>query len=351
MRHRIALCDSDRDYAGRIAAFVRNSDFRKEVELTVFGSPDAFAEWAKRESFDVLVASVEFAPQLRGTGEERCLWISEGGEAGPGGETTLPKYDAAPRLLRAWMRHSRNPANAAERKEAPIAAVWSVGGGVGKTKLVSEIARVWAGNGLSPFVVGTDPGIYDGAETMPATFHDLGDWLYAIKCGKSPKPDERQTGAASRLHYFLPESPYREFAELSREEARELLRVTAAAAACDVVLIELESPWSAFAAETFQRADALLLVSAADDRCMRKTEKWLEENANRWETPGMEHKTIYALNKALPDRESADSIWAAKAYRLPYVPEWKQDGKRRDAIFDRTAMQVAEVLWARCVNG
>ncbi|MCI3922514.1 hypothetical protein MO973_19980 [Paenibacillus sp. TRM 82003] len=324
------------------------------MELTIFSSAEAFVEWSIREPFDVAVVCDELAADLERLKwkSDRVLWISERSGPGPEGSPIVPKYESAPRLVRTWLRHSRAASARDGEKNAPIAAVWSVGGGAGKTKLVSGIAEAWARSGLSPFVVGADPGLYDGADAFPATFHDVSEWLYALKGGQSPTVGERRAGAAPRMHYFLPDSPYREFAELERREAGELLQV-AAAADCDIVLVELESPWSAFAAETFHRADALLLVCAADEGCVRKTGKWLEENADRYEAAGMEHKTICAVNKSLPDSfvDRTGFPWLSKAVQLPYVPEWKQDGKRRDALFDRGIERLAEELRKLCVNG
>jgi cellulose biosynthesis protein BcsQ len=352
LRQRMVLCDSDRDYSLRIAGYVRESEFRKEVELIVFSNPDTLNDWLQRETFDVLIVSLEFAASLEHeVTTEGLIWITDGeGGIGPRKAPLQSKYESLPRLLRGWLRHSRRKGSMEGQRDAgaSIVAIWSAGGGVGKTKLASSLSGVWAERGLGTFVIGLDPGIYEKADRFPAAFHDVSDWLYAIKSGKDLESWTRGASATSRIHYFLPDSPYREFIGLGRNEGAELLKMASTAFGCHFVLVELGSGWSPFTEEVWSRADVLLCVSTPDELCLRKTDKWLREWSLWSEQPAFREKTIFTVNKSLADTATLSPEWAEQAFRLPYVPEWKQSGERTDPLFQRRLHCLAEELWQRC---
>jgi cellulose biosynthesis protein BcsQ len=353
MRQRIVLCDSDSDYSLGIASFIRESEFRKEVELTVCSHPDSLRDWMKRERFDVLVIGAEFAGDFESGGllSEGLVWISDGEEGiGAYGAPLLSKYDAVPRLLRTWLRYSRKPiiGNRKDRGASPIVGIWSAGGGVGKTRLASALSQVWVEQGLDTFVIGLDPGIYESANAYTCAFHDVSEWLYGIKSGMDHVNWLGKAPASSRLHYFLPDSPYREFIGLGRGDGGELLTVAATAFGCDCVLVDLGDRWSPFTEEVWSRSDVLLCISTEEELCLRKTDKWLQEWSAWSEQPAFREKTVFVLNKSLGHKPALATEWVQQAFRLPYVPEWKQSTDRMDPLFQERIHALAEELWTRC---
>lgn len=345
MRQRIALCDPDREYAERIVSFVRDSEFRKEAEITVCSEPELLPEWIMDRKFDVFAISLDYAEQIGHSIESgvRIVWLSgqERGN-GPYGFPLALKYSAAPILIRMWLGDSGRKTDPGRPKAAPIAAVWSVCGGVGKTKFTSSIANVWRESGRSLFILGIDPGLFTRMAKGEVMFHDVSDWLYAMKSGRRPEGDVKH---GTGLHFLLPDTSYREWVGLGRKESAMLLELAATACGCDAVLVDAGTGWSVFTEEVWNRADALLCLAAEEEHCLIKTDKWLGEWPE-WQEGGLyREKTMFAVNKCLPNTPSHAADWFRPAAKFPYVPEWKQVNDRVDPLFQQQIMRLSEELW------
>ena|GEM_PF-3101349 len=353
MKHRIVLYDTDLDYSRRIAGYIRESDFRKEVELTVCTTIDAFTDSLERQVFDLAVANAELAEKVldRLPSQGRMVWLTEGiGGTGPGGLEMLQKFQPVPGMLRQWIRLS-GLKTVRERQfspSVPVIAIWSAAGGVGKTKLTSAMAGVWAGKGLRLFVIGVDPGIYGAAAIYSHQYHDVSEWLFAVKTGREVERRYDEGYAPAQLHYFLPDSPYEEFIRMSRKEGAELLRLASNNFGCDAVIVDAGSGYSPFAEEVWSHCDVLVHVCADEPASKLKTEKWIQE----WDAwSGQERvleKSIFVVNKSLNERREGGFSWEHQAFRLPYVPEWKQDMDLVDPVFQQRLIQLAEEVWNRC---
>ena len=343
MKRTVLLCDPDREYAERIAEYARNGMFRKEVEITVCTRPELFAEWLGDGKYDVYVASAEAASALSGGSalQRNVVWIGEtGGRFGPGGATVLNKYEAAPKLLRAWL--DRAPPAGRGETRAAVVGVWSAAGGVGKTRLIRSLAGAWARSGLRCFVAGIDPG--GSADGLPegAAGRDVSDWLYAIKTGRSIAPEEVGDDGGALIRGFTSACSYREWAAIDRRAGESLLEAAASDIGEGIVLADAGTGWSPWAEAVLGRSDGILCVASEEPTCLAKTGKWLRDWPE-WEENGTYRaKTKFVVNRCL-DRDIAGSAgWEREAFRLPYVPEWKQDAERRDPVFQCAAERIAE---------
>ncbi len=350
MKRTVLLYDSDREYAERIAEYARNGTFRKEVEITVCTRPEAFAEWLRDDRFDVYVASVEAASAVAGTfaTPRSVVWIGETeGRFGPGGASVSSKFEAAPKLLRAWL--DRAPSSGSGGRAAAVVGVWSVAGGVGKTRLIRSIAGAWEKGGIRCFVAGFDPGGTADAISEGAAVRDVSDWLYAIKSGRSIAEEEVRGDRGAMLRGFSSMCSYREWASIDRREGIALLEAAAADIGDGIVLADAGAGWSPWAEAVCGRGDGILCVASAEPTCLAKTEKWLRDWPE-WEEGGAYRaKTKFVVNRCLERERTGLADWEREAFRLPYVPEWKQDAERRDPVFQRAAERLAEevrTVWA-----
>ena len=352
MKRTIALCDSDREYADRIAEYARNGDFRKEVEITVCTRPELFADWRRDGRFDVYVAAIELAPAIAGSsGASRpIVWIGEPGAGlGPDGARISNKYEAVPKLLRCWLDRAAAHPNAVVTKRAAIVGVWSAAGGVGKTRLTGYLADAWTKKGVRTFVAGFDPGATGGAEGETAIYRDASDWLYAIKSGRPIEESRRATDEAALWHGFSSGCSYREWAGIGRREGEALLEAAAADIGDGIVLADAGTGWSAWAEVVWDRSDEILCVVTEERSCLAKTDKWLNDWPE-WEVSGAYRaKTRFVVNRCLNGEAPLGSLDRGRqAFRLPYVPEWKQHAERNDPVFQREATRLAEEVRAAC---
>jgi len=349
MKRTVLLCDSDREYAERVAEFARNGMFRKEVEITVCTRPELFVEWLRDGKYDVYVASVEVASAAAGGAAEArsVVWIGErGGRFGPGGAAVMNKYEAAPKLLRAWL--DRAPPAGSGGTGAVVVGVWSVAGGVGKTRLTRTLAVAWTRSGIRCFVAGFDPGGTADSITEGAAVRDVSDWLYAIKSGRPILEEEPGDNRGAMLRGFGSSCSERERASIDRREGEALLEAAASDVGDGIVLADAGTGWSPWAEAVWGRSDGILCVASEEPTSLAKTEKWLRDWPE-WEDGGAyRSKTKFVLNRCL-EREGAAAGWLKEAFRLPYVPEWKQDPERRDPSFQRAGERLAEearAAWA-----
>ncbi|TLS50168.1 hypothetical protein FE782_21070 [Paenibacillus antri] len=347
MKRTILLYDPDREYAERIADYARNSYFRKEVEVTVCTRPELFAEWLRDGRFDVFVAAASAADEIPGV--ERLprpvVWLGEeGGRVDSVVGTALCKYEAAPKLLRAWL--DRAAGASAEGKRASIVGVWSAAGGVGKTRIIACLAEAWVRSGVRTFVAGFDPG--GGLQDDVAAGRDVSEWLYSIKSGRPIGEELPAALGAATLYGFSPASSYREWASVGRREAEALLEAATLDVCDGIVLADAGTGWSPWAEVVWGRSDEILCVSSEDPACLEKTEKWLNDWPEWEERGAYRAKTRFALNRCLNLSGSECYGWTRGAFRLPYVPEWKQDAARRDPAFQAAGERLAEEVRARC---
>jgi cellulose biosynthesis protein BcsQ len=349
------LCDPDREYTQRIAWYVRESSFRKEMEITICSSTEALQEWMAVNPLDIAVVSVTAADRLDSKLFESIsiLWLTDGepGE-GPYGFPMVSKYETAPRLLQRFVhvRPRKQALLAQKRRAAPITAVWSVAGGVGKTRLSSMLAAEWLRKGRSVFLFGTDPGFYDMPEAYGVTYHDASEWMYAVKTGKPIAPDSEDLLRNPSLHSFHPDTSLREFAALGVEEGGALLEAASLSFGCEGVLVDTAAGWSPFTEYVWRRCDVLLFLSAAEPFSLGKTNQWLERWPGWDESSSYRVKSWFILNKCLKDNQEPKVNWQGDITRLPYVPEWKQSRERVDPLFQQRFHRFSEELWKRCMR-
>lgn len=354
MRRRIALCGTDLDYARRMAAYVRESRFRGAAEIVVFQKPEALAASSGREPPDVIVLDAAFASWSASLPDTaRIVWLGEDdGETGPDGVPMMSKYEPASRLLDNWLRTGNRPsADTAEKcTNAAVVAVWSSCGGVGKTTVASMLADLWLHSKRNVFLIGFDPGTYRLLHRSPVSFHDLGDWLFAIKSGRSVERFEPDNDTEGRLHLFLPGTPLQERINIGSGEGKRIIETASARFGCDAVIVDAETGWSAFAAAALHCADAVVWLDADDEESLRKSEVWLGEWPEWLPEGEWIAKTLFVLNKCLHAAPAPDTGTYApnRALRFPYVPEWKQDKQHQDPLFAYPLQRLSEEVRALC---
>ncbi|HZG56030.1 hypothetical protein [Paenibacillus sp.] len=348
MRLRIALCDTDGDYARRIAEYARNSDIRREADITICTRPELLAGWRRERRFDLYAVGIELAGEIGPIEPEdrSVVWFGEVGYGvGPNGVPVASKYTAAPKLLRAWIERSAERVGTSG--ESVVVGVWSPAGGVGRTRIVAHLASAWAASGTRTFVASLEPGSLPEGPGFDTATHDVSDWLYALK---SALPAQAAQRGDAWLHGFDPSGSYREWHSVGRAEGVGLLEEASRHIGRGVVLADAGAGWSPWAESVCDRADAIVCVAASDEGCLKKTEKWFGDWPE-WREGGIYRaKAAFVLNRCLPDNVLDSPSWAANAFRLPYVPEWKQDASWNDALFRKAAERIAEELMIRCTT-
>lgn len=348
MRLRIAICDADGDYARRIAEYARNSEFRRELDVTVCTRAELLGEWRRSGRFHVYAVGIEWAESIGKVppDDRSVVWIGErAGLYGPNGVPAVAKYMPAPALIRVWA--CRGQRRRQLPKGAPVVGVWSAAGGAGRTKLIAHLSEYRTRRGLGTFVAGIDSGALPHA-AVDASFHDAAEWLFHIKTEGAAPGGGEGAAADTPLHAFAPDCSYREWSGISRTDGEKLLD-GASSAVDGIVLADAGAGWSPWAEAVMDRAELLICLSSNDESGLAKTRRWLADWPE-WEDGGAYRaKTMFVLNRCLPETyEEAAGERLPDAARLPYVPEWKQDPTWRDAIYQRTVERLAEEVSGRC---
>jgi len=351
LRKRIALCDRDPDYAVRVAEYVKESEYRREAEIAVCSRPEMLLEWWRAGSCDLYVASVEFEERLKElAGSVSFVWIGEGRREASDRSAVVSKYEPVPKLLRMWLSRCGGGRSTGGRR-APIVGIWSVAGGAGRTRIAAHAADALAAKGRKPFLMAVDPVPNDGRRRCPSAEHDIGEWLYAIKAGRPIPAPEESPPIDPDMHRFSPESSYREWQGIRSTEGERLLEAAAGMFGCGIVLADAGAGWSPWGEEVWRRSELVLCIVPEEETCVRKTGKWLQDWPEWAEGGTYRTKCRFVVNKCIRSEPKFDDLpWCADAFRLPYVPEWKQAASRGDPLFAEAADRLAEELWSRCAR-
>ncbi|HZG88510.1 hypothetical protein [Paenibacillus sp.] len=350
MRKRIALCDEDTEYAVRVAEYVKESDYRREAEIAVCSRPELLLEWWRSGSCDLYVASVEFEERLKeAAGSDGFVWIGEGRREALDGSAVVSKYEAVPKLLSMWLSRCGG-GRASKARRAPIVGIWSVAGGAGRTRIAAHAAIALAAKGRKPFLLAVDPVPDGGRRRCSSAEHDIGEWLYAIKAGRPIPGPEESLPLDADMHRLSPESSFREWQSIRSSEGERLLEAAAGSFGCGIVLADAGAGWSPWGEQVWRHSEAVVCIVPEEEISVRKTDKWLQEWPEWGDGGTYRMKCRFVVNKCVRPEPRFVFSWCAEAFRLPYVPEWKQDAGRGDPLFSEAADRLAEELWSRCAR-
>ncbi|WP_274362234.1 hypothetical protein [Paenibacillus thermotolerans] len=330
-RRIIAICDPDLDYAVRVANAANRAEGRRNVEVVAFGDPKALWEYGSQERPSLVAVhelwkhSVNEAIALA-----PVVWLSESKSALRSAEAVVFKYQAVPELIDALCKaggiEDLSSGEGAGRKSVSV-AVWSAGGGTGKSTLTALLAEEWlrsAGGGV--FCLSLEAGASVSTWLQDEGRHDMSAWLYELKSGRQDRLKNALDGAAwRRVEHFGSDGLLRETAQMAKQDASALIRFLTGHEGCRAVFIDCDHGWSGRNEAAWEECDFIVCITNDEPVCSAKTNKWLREWPGWQETGVYRRKAVFVNNKVLPGAALREP---RSGYDLPYIPEWKQSADR-----------------------
>lgn len=354
MRHWIALCDSDHEYAERLASYVQAQKRFNDIDVVPYLSPGSLLRQLEERHPSLLVIHESHWElfQPGGFGFPIVLLTDVEKDGFSSGVEMMSKYQSVPSLLARWMaiirEKSGHAVDSIKQSAAPVITVWSMGGGVGKTLVGARLAEEWSRTKGGIFHISLEAGMSGNALLSSEPRHDVGEWLYAIRSGgKVPGAGGEGFFENRRVEHFRPERTVRELVSLGPKETVQWLEAASSITGCRAVLVDAETGWSERSMSACLHSSHIVCVLTEDRALQAKAIRWLEE-CPEWQEGGLlRRKTSFLLNKRVSSNEP-DSLGGLPlpSYMLPYVPEWKFGGELgMDATFNQQLKEVADRLW------
>ncbi|MBO9599279.1 MAG: hypothetical protein J7559_15845 [Cohnella sp.] len=331
MGRRVVVAFAEREYASKLAEFVREQE--PDWDVAAF----TYAEALRRElhegdrSIDLLIGE---PPIMREAGasceraRKTLALVEQTGAGGDDGWTEAIKYQSLPGLLAAIRRAvAGQPGEKADG--CRIVTVFSASGGTGKTTLALNLLRQAGERGLRTF--------YLNLEALNATSILFGqgepDSLSRLLYGLRAHPEQWEDlfGKLCRHQPYIradyidaPEHPGERLA-MTSDVLSGLVGRIRSSRRYDLIVVDPDQGASDWHRELMLLSDRVVWLAIDDVQGLKKADKLLRY----WEEPpGSEaftDKLLFVMNKAQGQRPI--NRWNLHgdqpAMSLPYVPQWK----------------------------
>lgn len=327
MAKTVILAMSEREYAGKLAQYLREEE--PGWEISAFTHESALTR-ALQESWtvDLLIGQPamlhNIAESCSAVGRIMALVEDKGTSGGQWPE--IVQYQPLPGLLAGIRAGLASPASAAA-SGCQVLTVFSASGGTGKTTVALNLIRQAGERGCRTF--------YLNLETLNSTSLLFGkgepDSLSRLLYGLQAHPDEwtEQFGKLCRHHHQLrtdfvdaPDHPAERLA-LTPALLESLLEGLRGTGRYDLIVVDPDSGAGAWHSRLLQLSDQVVWLTVDDLQALAKADKLFRY----WQGQASvdPDKLIFVLNKGR--REGMCGPWrlprSSPATVLPYIPEWK----------------------------
>ncbi|TJY40919.1 hypothetical protein E5161_14475 [Cohnella pontilimi] len=325
MTRKIVLALPNRDYAARIAEFMRETE--PEWETSAFTHEAALRLRLQEEAkVDLLIGAPSLLRQLDGQlAGVACVaaLVEEAGLA----ENAWPEicmFQPLPSLtsrLRALLSEMVRPVN----RGCQLATVFSAAGGAGKTTTALNLVRQAGERGYRTF--------YMNLELLNATSRlfgigepdSLSRLLYYLQtepdCFAERLPQCVRHQPALRSDFIeAPEYPGERVA-MSAELLERLINEIRSTGKYDLIIADPDSGIGEWHGRLLALSDRIVWLVTDDWQCMEKTERLLaywRQNIADWSG-----RISFVRNKGLGAPSNRWNLPAAPAAVLPYISQWK----------------------------
>ncbi|MHA6485435.1 P-loop NTPase family protein [Paenibacillus sp. strain BS8-2] len=279
-KRQLAVVARDKEYVKRLAGYIRESVFAESWQLTAFTSANSCKHYLKQGyELDILVAEHDLATELRDYLPHTPVAVLTE-RPGSGAELELLRYQSLPLFMGALEAICRSGTSLTNRdaegvirsnlqgriqqlEGSTVLAVHSAAGGIGKTTLALHVAAAASVVGLRTCYVNVERWVEAGEWEVDAdresSVSGLSDLLYRIKA-EIPWNSEQLTNC--RRYSPLLKCDYipgfvnpDDRLKLSGEDAVALVDQVINIGRYDLVVMDMDSDWSAMELALLQRAE------------------------------------------------------------------------------------------------
>ena len=349
MRYRVILCDEDLDYTMSLAKFIRDNEWRRELELIVCSNMVHMIEYIEQYRPHLIVLNIAFWEHSSSINQQLpMIWMTEGkGGTGPNHHPLMSKFDAIPRILQRWLNVCRMQAGINDESTHPsIITVWSPVGGIGKTTISMRMVEHLVRMRLRTFYLSLDgfQSMHDDEQDILE--HNLAEWLYFFKKGKLQFDSIDERGHEPYLHRISSLTPLRELVTIKKEQWVQILDYITRSLHCDYIIIDSGAGWSEFTEMAWLHSDRMICVLNEEPHTTSMMKRWIRDWPGWAPNEIFASKTQYVFNKNLSyEAINLNESEIMASYKLPYVPEWKQNIKFVEPIFDRQFFLMMEGIF------
>jgi len=332
-KRNLIIAVREAEYIERLADYIRHSPFGEGWQLTAFTNPAALRHFIRGGyAVDLIAAQPHMLEELGELPGDVPFTVLVGRRGQYPKAAEVLQYQPLPQLLQALSAvHAASGVSAGhtEGADAPVIAVYSAAGGIGKTMLSLQLARQAGVRGMRVF--------YLNLEQWNATSLWLGDegpedfpqMLYTLQA-QPDKSSLRLSELCKRhptlqMDYFAPGGNADELLSLSASQTGKLIRTIAGAGQYDLVLIDLDSRFEELHHAVLQMADHTLWLVSGEGGVLRKTQLALQYGEQKWGNDFLVCRRKFKFIDARSgntDSLCEETLKLRLAGSLPFMPDW-----------------------------
>lgn len=337
-RLELVIADRDTGYMVLLSDYIRETEWSRKLSVRQATRPEMLQEYVRSQKAQLYLVHPEFDLGEQ-SGECRIRLCETKQEADDrsgmkGVYKYQPLHQLLGRVIELYRQYTDSGKKGGGTDEPAVYAVFSASGGVGKTTVSIQLARAFAEKG--------ERCLYWNMELVPgrnlpkeADAELAARFVYGLRTN-APWTGDCLHGLISRAEpfgfdYFSGFSIVRESLELTRDDVAKLVEWLKRARRYDMIVFDLEATVHERVLAALAESDAVVWIVTEDGESSDKTFRLLTE-LERWQGSGPEARKIrFVMNKhmgfnghALSNADSASTLTAPIAVKLPYVPNWKQ---------------------------
>ncbi|QYR20677.1 hypothetical protein KZ483_23275 [Paenibacillus sp. sptzw28] len=332
-KRNLILAVKEAEYIARLAEYIRHSPFGDDWQLTAFTNPAALRHYLRAGyGADLIAAQPVILGEIgdAGSGIPTAVLVTRSGQYTEHPE--VHQFQPLPQLLQAFSAvyaasGEYSGEKPGERTAAPVIAVYSAAGGIGKTTLSIQLAQQAGVRGARVF--------YLNLEQWNATALWFGDdgpddfahMLYTLQA----QPDKatarlselRKRHPTLKIDFFAPGGNADEQLTISPGQVQLLLGIIAGSGQYDLVVVDLDSRLEPLQHAVMEASEHILWLVADDAVTRSKTGLALQYGERKWGPDFSRQKRKFLFVDARASRLDTDKVLEVQlAGSLPFVAEW-----------------------------
>ncbi|WP_189013904.1 hypothetical protein [Paenibacillus marchantiophytorum] len=322
------ILDDDTEYADRLAAFIRCSEFADRWQVKLFSKPEFILDVMESQQLDgVLLMSETYYPIMIHRNTSLCkMVLSETIANSSDVETKVPflyRFQSLQQMLsrlQAFYAEMSQTCVGALTNRTKVLSFYSSSGSSGKSITALHLAKQLSLRGERVFYLSLE-SISAASLWLNGDSGGFSQLLYYLKSTPDSLAPKLQLykshDARLRFDYLIANDQIREMYEMSGEHAKLLVEALIALDAYDFILIDLESSIYPRILKSLELSDYILWLVRDDLNDFFKTKALYKQL-------GLKSNVHFVMNKytgsQMNDLQALDKKLTCK---LPYIPEWK----------------------------
>lgn len=347
----IAVADTDDEYLDYLTKFVQHTEYSRKYSIKTFTALAPLIQFLNNHQVDILLVHQDMMPH-DDTLKDSTTLIQLLEISSPSDTVDLfsvYKYQPFTSLFQSIsdLLRYRILDHAVEIKQLQtrVISVFSPVGGVGKTAIALNLARLLAENDYRVFYLNLE-WLSSANALFPKEEEDqFSRLIYDMYAQEEQRyfQVERLIRFDTRYKFFHfpPLHHPAEILDLTEHVAEKLLVALDQLSHFDYIIVDLETSQLDSTLYMLKRSEQVLWVCQDDWHFQHKNRLWLEltKKKDHLFYQALLSKTYYILNKFLgADRYDQSTTQLSYDFYLPYIPEWKHT-KSIQSLFHPTVFK------------